>query len=57
VKILRRLPSRKLLASCCILLVLGGTVGTIGLMTSSPASATGNLEVITQAGTAIGHRV
>jgi len=57
VKILRRLPSRKLLASCCILLVLGGTVGTIGLMTSSPASATGNLEVITQAGAAIGNRV
>ena len=56
-KTLRRLPSRRLFASCCILLVLGGTVGTIGLITSSPASATGNLEVITQGGNAIGNRV
>ncbi len=54
---LRRLASRRLLASCCILLVLAGTAGTIGLMTSSPASATGNLEVITSGGTAIGNRV
>lgn len=55
-KTLRRIPTRKLLASCCVLLVLFGTAGTISLMTTTPAIATGNLELITQSGTAIGNR-
>ena len=50
------MPNHKLILSCCVLLVLVTIAGTIALMTTAPAIATGNLEVITQGGTAIGNR-